>query len=315
MKTANPEIDHVRERLSKFTARWDSIADEVAIATIHYNPCGFRRLRQTFEEWKPTLGPLEKCLRVIELVFDDDEPEIEGSTVIRGTRHANALWQKEPLVNVALSSLPESISYFAWIDHDIVFHDPDWLPKACKMIDDGAIAVQLMSRIEYLNRDHIAIQKRPSYVSRSKSKKPFGNPGGAWMADRRYMDAIGGLNCDNIVGGGDQVFLDGLLGRYGHHISCYPDRLSDSVRDWIRMANFKTAGRPVRHLPGSAMHLWHGDRRRRQYGTRNEILRNADFDPTTDSRINENGILEWCSDKPRMHRQVRRYFQRRREDG
>lgn len=66
---------------------------------------------------------------------------------------------------------------------------------------------------------------------------------------------------------------------------------------------------------GLALHLWHGNPADRQYGSRGDILRRANFDPATDLRLNEDGVWEWASAKPDLHRDVQAYFTSRREDG
>jgi hypothetical protein len=68
-------------------------------------------------------------------------------------------------------------------------------------------------------------------------------------------------------------------------------------------------------VPGTALHLWHGDPANRQYSSRNVVLQRHNFDPATDLRLNDTGLWEWASDKPDLHREVRAYFTSRREDG
>lgn len=67
--------------------------------------------------------------------------------------------------------------------------------------------------------------------------------------------------------------------------------------------------------PGLALHLWHGDPANRGYGSRTAIMRRGEFDPAVDLRLNAEGVWEWASDKPALHREVRSYFDGRREDG
>ena len=162
--------------------------ESVALITTHYNPQQYARLRETYYEWLPSLGTMADRLTCIELVMDNDQPEIDGSTVIRGTRAKHTLWQKEALLNVALRSLPDSVRYVAWLDHDIVIRDREWLTKSIAMIDSGNVAVQLFSKMLFLNADRTVHSEKVGSV-----KHGTGCPGGAWIADRQYLDAIGGL--------------------------------------------------------------------------------------------------------------------------
>jgi hypothetical protein len=71
----------------------------------------------------------------------------------------------------------------------------------------------------------------------------------------------------------------------------------------------------IGYAPGLALHLWHGNPVNRQYDSRNAIFKRYDFDPTSDLRLNAQGLWEWASEKPALHQAVRDYFQARREDG
>jgi hypothetical protein len=42
--------------------------------------------------------------------------------------------------------------------------------------------------------------------------------------------------------------------------------------------------------------------------------RSEHFDPAADVRLNAQGILEWASEKPKLHHEVADYFASRRED-
>ncbi len=71
----------------------------------------------------------------------------------------------------------------------------------------------------------------------------------------------------------------------------------------------------VGYVPGMAVHLWHGHPANRQYSSREAILKQHNFNPTADLRLNEQGVWEWNSDNPQMHQAINAYFNSRREDG
>lgn len=66
--------------------------------------------------------------------------------------------------------------------------------------------------------------------------------------------------------------------------------------------------------PGTVLHLWHGALDKRQYGKRLEIIRRHRFDPAIDLQSNSQGVWEWASSKPELHREVADYFWSRQED-
>ena len=161
----------------------------MSLVTFHFNPMRYHRLRETYYEWLPTLGPLVESLRCYELVFDDDAREIEGSIVIRGERTKHFLWQKEAITNIALRETSPNVRYFGWLDHDIVICDSEWMPKSVAMIDAGNPAVQLVGRLSYLDRDRRVTSTATSGMRNlTATGSTRGNPGGAWIADRTFMD-------------------------------------------------------------------------------------------------------------------------------
>jgi hypothetical protein len=286
--------------------------DEVRMVTTHFNPLRNERQRATYYEWLPSLGPLADHLHCIELVFDDDEPEIAGSQVIRGTRAKNWMWQKEALLNVTLRQCPPEIQYFAWLDHDMVLTRKTWLADAIEQIDGGKVAVQLFDEVRYLNMDKTQTHKMPGRAATGK-----GNPGGMWIADRNYLDAIGGFHSAHIVGGGDQWSYAAMVGDITQYLSGKNVRLSLPLRNSV-LRYYQAAiakGHGVGYIGAPAMHLYHGSLQNKQYATRDKILQRHAFDPEHDVQVNAHGVLEWSSAKPHLHTDVRRYFEDRREDG
>ena len=282
VKPAKPIAPQLTARdVSSFKAN-DPGSDTVQVLTCHYNPQRFARLRDTYYEWLPTLGAIADRLTCYEMVLDDDQPEIEGSVVIRGTRSANAMWQKEALLNIGLDRLDSNVKYVVWSDHDIVFSDPNWLGKAISLVTDATPAVQLFEEIRYADKDlkHRGSVSSCTTVGRNRGKC---NPGAAWLADAAWLRSVR-FPTDHIVGGGDAYWL-------GKH------------------------RRQCTTLPGVVTHLWHGDMKYRQHSTRESILRKHQFDPKRDTRIAANGLLEWATGKPQLHADVLRFFESRREDG
>ena len=288
-------------------------SEQIAIITTHYNPQRFTRLRETYYEWLPSLGPMTDRLTCIELVMDDDDPEIAGSVVIRGTRERHTLWQKEVMLNIAIRKLPESVRYVAWIDHDIVIHDRNWLERSIALIDGGAIAVQLFSTMNFL-----ALNRTIDSVKRGSVKHGTGCPGGAWIADRDYLDRIGGLWAHNIVGGGDVAFYVAATGHRGTWSSYFQRHQGEYAADfaqWVAMADAARSGRIATNLDCDASHLYHGSRENRQYVSREEIVSRNRFDPRLHVEIDSTGLLAWTDDAPQLlKREVAEYFERRRED-
>lgn len=226
------------------------------------------------------------------------------------------LWQKEALINWALSRLPDSVRYVAWLDHDLIFDRPDrpdWLAKAAARINGGAYAVQLFDRIRYLDRDGTTL-----YEPRRRLGPRLRRP--AQLRPRRRMDGLASLApinrrplySANVVGGGDATFFAAVTKcDYGHARRQTP-RLRDHALQYI-----DRIGSPRwDYVPGLVTHLLHGDASNRQYITRDEILRRHDFDPLRHIATNPiTVLLEWTdAAPPALITDVRSYFTNRRED-
>ena len=78
---------------------------------------------------------------------------------------------------------------------------------------------------------------------------------------------------------------------------------------------YRSVRAKVTALPGTLLHLWHGEVADRRYVDRNRELAAFGFDPRSDLRIGRSGCWEWASRKPQMHAWARAYFGLRREDG
>jgi hypothetical protein len=104
----------------------------------------------------------------------------------------------------------------------------------------------------------------------------------------------------------DSACVDEILGRAGARRRHFDE--------WCRCAP-RAAAPGVGFVPGTLLHLWHGEAANRRYGARNRDLEALGFDPATDIRVGASGCWEWSSDKPALHRWTDEYFARRREDG
>lgn len=284
----------------------------VAIITTHYNPCGFNRMRETFYEWRPSLGPMADRLICIEMVIGDSVSEIEGSTVIRAN-NSHLMWQKEAMINVAIRSLPNAVRYVAWLDHDAVFTDPDWLRKSIDQIDSGVDALQPFSKLALRNQLGKTVSEIDGACAIAKlGGSPSTGPGLAWVASRPFLKKIGGLYQHAIVGGGDSVFFSAITKNRVNFIDRQPPAAAAHMRQWVNKidkVNFS-------FLPGLGFHLWHGDRSNRQYVSRDEILRRHNFDPEIHVEISRSGLLRWTEAAgPDLRSEILAYFKNRDEDG
>ena len=160
-----------------------------------------------------------------------------------------------------------------------------------------------------------------------------GFTGFAWAARRGVLAAMGGLYDAAATGGGDTLIAQAMWGHYpggalprGGEPYYYASRLFGAAgsefglpaaerhfRAWAERC-FGAVGGSVGFVPGTALHLWHGDRADRQYGTRFAALGRAGFDPSADLAVDPgSGAWAWATEKTELHVALRQFFARRRE--
>lgn len=287
----------------------------LAVVTCHFNPCKFRKPVQNYWQFRRSLeSQFDGPLVTVELSFDghfiaSDSIKIDGD-------ENNLMWQKERLLNIGIESLPDSVDAVAWIDADIVFIDPNW-PRRAEALLQTMPAVQLFSSCHFSDRHGSLYSTCPSfcYVHQHgrKPKQRFA-PGGAWAARRDVLR--NGLYDADIVGGADTSMIESWGGDQGPY-AVYRNRYSNmpaSLSRYDEWARLQVVNGNLGYLPGEAVHLHHGDRETRQYTSRYAILANHGFDLDADVCIGENGVWQWASEKPQLHKAVQYYFARRRED-
>lgn len=284
-----------------------SPAKATAIITPHFNPAKRRRLLATYQAWSDAMAHPHQCYE-----FTLDEPEIPGSVSFVGTPR-NLLWQKERLINIAVSRLPADIRFVAWVDHDLVFERTDWIEAAVSMLQSGLDAVQLFDGVQYLAEDGSVISTTESAASVAlRGKRACTAPGGAWIATRSFLERIGGIYDRNIVGGGDAVLFAAISKQDSNFLGRQPEAVRRDAEEWL-----STVG-DVRYgcLPGAVRHLWHGDKGNRQYHSRDAMLCDFGFDPKIHLGIGENGLLELTEAAPvGLSDAIADYFTNRRDDG
>ena len=188
--------------------------------TAYFNPCRYRTRLANFRTFRAHLGA---PLVAVELAYGGDfDLEPGDADVLIRLRGRDVLWQKERLLNVAIDSIPEACEAVAWLDCDILFADPDWVPHALDALQDAPV-IQPFDRVCDLPRGWHPGQPRSAeaeagrvslaramqmgalpleiFRTRGASMKLRYSPGHAWAA-RRDLLARHGLYDAMIMGGG-----------------------------------------------------------------------------------------------------------------
>lgn len=284
----------------------------LAIIIPRFNPCGYERPRQNFQKFVQSLRDQVdiRDVFVIEALWAGQSSEHGWWTrqPLAATEH-NFLWQKESLINFVLNRLPPEYDAVAWIDADLIFRDDWWHDEACDQLGKTPV-VQLFEWIETDFDSPIESWGPRVYSTASgPDRLSFNAPGGAIACRRELL--TNGIYDRHPLGGGDEIFMDACLGRRPRWFK----EIAPAFRNHIQAWQESFGKHEVGFLRGSVKHLWHGDRKGRQYVSRHALLGQHGFDPQVDVQIGENGLLEWANDKPDLHAAVRDYFLNRRDDG
>lgn len=303
--------------------------------SVYFNPAGYRNKSTNYRVFRESSRRQGLSLLLVELVYEGQDAEFDREAAdsyvrIHGdSRHL--MWQKEALLNIALSYLPPECRYVAWLDADILFDNDNWIDETAALLERNEV-VQPYSHFLQLpadadTADPKALTKMLEATSASesfgyglgkygpRSRQPFGRTGNAWAARRellekhRFYDRMVLGDADSFmayafVGCGD------FLARNGRD---FPEALVDHYRNWAAGVHGDVNGR-VGCTPGHILHLWHGETVDRCYNGRRALLRRYAFDPVAHVGRRADGLLEWTAPPQMLRAATAEYFRQRREE-
>lgn len=303
---------------------------ELWCVTAYFNPGGYLSRLQNFQVFRDALLEQGVRLLTIECAFGASPFMLQQASndVVLRVRAMDIMWQKERLLNLAISSLPESCSKVVWLDCDIIFEEPSWWKAAEKALDSSVLlqpfdtAIRLPAgHTKYTGQGEL----HQGFVSTFRAQSAectgeaevHGHPGFAWAARREWL-SNSGLYDACIIGGGDLMMAHAFVGQASS--PCLTRRLGPGTshhRHYHAWSGRVVAasGPQVGLVPGRILHLWHGEPANRRYFDRHLDLRSRAFDPKTDLRIGSSGCWEWTHANPELEAWVAGYVTNRREDG
>jgi hypothetical protein len=333
-----PRVDHTHETLFQ---RPDTLPYPLHVITTVFNSPRFRSRWRLYEDFAKMVAEAGAILYTVEIAFGDrafsvTQPDNPRHVQLR-TQHE--LWLKERAINLGIQRLPPQthpLEGVAWVDADVSFVRDDWANETLHRLQHYEF-VQMWSQFQDLTSEHELVGTAHSFMAgylsgwegwerngpgyyypvAAAGKKYPGAPGLAWAARRSALSVTGGLLDTCILGSGDWYMAWALVGaldnnqvREGFH-----PEYRKAIYEWQRRA--RRLHRNVGLVPGLALHHWHGLKSGRLYRTRDEILVETQFDPTTDIRPDWQGVwqLDVHDDRTiQLRDRVRGYFHGRKED-
>jgi hypothetical protein len=305
--------------------------------TSYFNPVGFKRRLPNYRAFRKHLGI---PLATVELSFDGEFVlDDSDADILLRLEGRDVMWQKERLLNRLIEELPVECDMVAWIDCDVVFENADWASQTVEALETCGL-VQLYDHRVNLSKEQILESVSSDMTSNdydsgipsaiylksdgNGSDDDFKNSNapllrattlGLAYASPRAILKKHGLYDACILGSADRVITNSAFGHFDFAEEAV--RMTGArkrhYRDWAEPF-YQSIQARVGYIPGRLLHLWHGDLKNRQYSTRHDILIKHEFDPFVDITVNKDGLFEWASDKPQMHREVADYFKSRMED-
>jgi predicted glycosyltransferase involved in capsule biosynthesis len=307
------------------------MTNEFCAVTTFFNPAKFDSLLNNYHVFAENLRLQGVKLITVECAFNNDKFQIPESKTVFHLRSNSIMWQKERLINYAVSKLPPECKYFAWLDCDIIFTNKDWAKIAVEKLKKNDI-IQLFKKVIYLPKGHTHFNGKDKLMMiqgvvwqkmihrnwlqrRMAHQLPFSAPGFAWAARRDFFfdTPLNGIYDKNIIGSGDTFLVDCYFNSWDIHgfAKKFTPAMKDHMMAYAR--KLKELEPRLDYLPIDIWHLWHGSLKNRAYMDRHDIVLEYDYDPMNDIVLYGN-VYEWASRKKGMHDAIKGYFHSRKED-
>ena len=299
------------------------IDNTLHVVTVISNICEFKRRWELMKNFIERLENHQNIiLYVVEMAYGNQDFHITSSTnpLHLQLRTEFSLWHKENMINLAINKLlPRDWKAVAWIDGDIEFENLNWVIDTLKVLNNFDI-IQLFTTCFDLDENLKPMKIFQSfgykyahgehYIASKNCGQNLWHSGYAWACTRNFYEKIGFIYDKGILGSGDYVISQALLGNLG----CRNAIMSGYVED-IKQYVSKFKNIKVGYIPGNILHYFHGSKANRKYSERIQILLKYNYDPNFYICYNEYGVLvpseymtiEFIND-------IYKYFKERNED-
>jgi len=292
-----------------------------AVVATHFYPEVTARLRHQYRTFRtqflrPGVPLITMAVGAHYQPWVDEFPEVrlvEGDLLFQQAR----LWMEGARIAAA-----EGLSRFVCLDADVVFSDPDWIPRVHEAFGRGDV-IQPFETGLHLYED--ARMKRRTIVQWSKGRGGHNAAGLGVGFDTRFLEAFG-LYEYAIVGGGDKVFWDAV--RHVLPVSTESARhdkvgtvlrdagfpqnaaVDDSVRRWIERGRRSYESPRLAFAEGvHVVAMPFGHKGNREYRSRYQLL--GTFDPDRDLTAKPGQGLSFASGAEQLKADVERYLRSR----
>ena len=310
------------------------------VVTCVSNPLRTRSRVELYKKFAQAVEDAGAILYTVEMAFGDRPHTITDE---RNPRHLQLrsyfeLWHKENMLNLLINKLPEDWEYVAWIDADVMFTRSDWVNETIEQLQHYMV-IQMFSYAQDLSLRYEPMQLHSGFVhdwyhgkvtfnssgkGHKGKKKGYngyggygfdeGHPGYAWAARREALDNLGGLIDFAILGSADRHMACALIGEgdKSFHPDIHPN-YKELVMDWQDRAE-KHIKHDIGYMAGTILHGYHGQKSKRGYNSRWQILVDHQYDPVKGAYRDAKGLLQLRTENIKLRDDLRNYFSSRHED-
>jgi hypothetical protein len=322
----------VPSQLPRLFSRPDRLHDPLYVVTTIFNSPRYRTRWKLYEDFALRVERAGAILYTVEVAFGERDWAVTtpDNPCHLQLRTSNELWLKENAINLGVSRLPADWKYVAWIDADVTFARNDWADETRHLLQHYPI-IQMWSEAQDLTPSHTTLgshlsmawceqegmdrmDRVPQYPYSGRGGPSYWHPGYAWACTRWAWNAFGGLLDFCLLGAADHHMAWSFLGEWEQAInrSLHP-RYQEFLMEWGRRAD-AAIKRNIGCMPGLILHDWHGAKFNRGYKTRNNILIEESYDPSSDIYRDWQGLWQLADRSPVLRDRIRTYFRERDED-
>lgn len=326
-----PWVFHLRgdeETKLRIPSKEKKVNNTLYVLCMIQNSLGWKARKRNYDIFKRQMNRPNVKLYTAEIAFGNAQYEVTPPNFIETPdpqylhlRTDCELWNKEGAINLLIQRLPEDAEYIAWMDADVVFTRPDWAEETVRLLQQYDV-IQMFSHTQDLGSSFqpsgpILKSYYYRYVEEGRNADKMHKEwitGLAWASKKSVLSKIGMLPDWCVFSSCDRHIAAGFLGIMG---KSFREILTDAYMKkcllWGDRAYSVIKGN-VSYMPGLLLHYWHGDRKKRGYVDRWNVMADHNFDPDVDIVKDWQGLYRFSGNNPKLEEAFKQLLRTRNED-
>jgi hypothetical protein len=291
------------------------------LITVVFNPARSRSSLKHYANFKHQMEKLGVKLITVECCFENSpfsitSPNYEPYNI--QIRTNSLFFQKERLINLAISKLPLDAKYILYVDYEVEFANENWVNDAIKALHMFK-GIQLFEEALLLGPQKEELKKVKSFAFQNyKKEKPLEKKqfedstlaaGFAWGFRADALKELDGLIDYSPLGNNDKIMAYCLANRSEEYVSREKagENFRDSVKNWQKKAQL-IFNEGIGFIPGTIRVNWIKVKRDKTHYENWDILMANDFDPRNDLVLESNGIYGIEPTRGKLALELRKHF-------